>query len=181
MDKERILKDGEAFARRLLEGDSSGHGYDHIERVVYNAKAILKKEKADAFIVLLACLLHDVDDDKLFPESKDLDHARAFLKEEQVEEDVANSILSCIKTVSFKGKETKVPETIEGKIVQDADRLDAIGAIGIARAFAYGGKHDRLLYKENEVYRTDMTFQEYRQGKVRRSPISMRSSSFSRT
>lgn len=162
MDKKQILKAGEDYARHLLEGESSGHGFDHIQRVVVNAKRILMKEKADDFVVILSCLLHDADDYKLFPENGNLENARSFLEWEGLDKDTEETILSCIRTVSFKGKDTVTPETIEGKIVQDADRLDAIGAIGIARAFAYGGSHGRRFYDPQERFRTNMSFEEYK-------------------
>ncbi len=163
--KEKTIKACEDYVRFLLDTDSSGHGYDHIERVVANARKILEKEKADTFVVIMACLLHDVDDYKLFPGHEDLQNAVSFLNGQDIDPGIQENILSCIRTVSFKGKDTKTPDTIEGKVVQDADRLDAIGAIGIARAFAYGGKHDRRLYDRNETYRTDMSFEEYRRNK----------------
>ncbi len=163
--EKKIIAACQDYVRSLLDSDSSGHGYDHVERVVSNARKIMEKEKADSFVVLLACLLHDVDDYKLFPGHENLQNAVSFLNSHGIDPSTQEKILSCIRDVSFKGKDTKTPDTMEGKIVQDADRLDAIGAIGIARAFAYGGKNGRRLYDRNETYRTDMSFAEYQKNK----------------
>ena len=95
-------------------------------------------------IVALAALLHDADDHKLFSTS-DNANARAFLRENQVPSEMADRICEVINAVSFSQNKDRRPETIEAKVVQDADRLDAIGAIGIARTFAYGGEHGRPL------------------------------------
>lgn len=165
MKQEQILEAALAYAKEILKDDFSGHGYDHIERVYRNATEILKEENANPFIVLLSAALHDVDDVKLFPEDKNLEHARSFLKAQDVDRDTSSRVLQIIHEVSFKGKDTKVPETIEGQIVQDADRLDAIGAIGIARAFAFGGNRNRPLYDEKQTIRRDMTEEEYRSHK----------------
>ena len=162
MDNEQILEEALDFAGEILRNDFSGHGYDHIERVYRNALTILREEKADSFLVLLSCALHDVDDIKLFPDDHDFKNARSFLTEHQVGEETIKKVLTIIEEVSFKGKDTKTPASIEGKIVQDADRLDAIGAIGIARAFAFGGSHHRPLYDEKLKIKKEMSEKEYR-------------------
>lgn len=164
MNREHIIEDAKDYARQILGADGSGHGYDHIDRVYRNAEEILKGEEADRFVVLVAALLHDVDDRKLFPENRNLENARSFLQKEGVDIVAANAILQAIETVSFKGKDTITPATIEGKIVQDADRLDAIGAIGIARAFAFGGNRNRKLYDERLAYRENLSAEEYFKG-----------------
>ena len=99
---------------------------------------------ADRFIVALSALLHDADDYKLF-QTENNANARSFLKSANVDRETTDRICEVINSVSFSKNKGKKPETIEGQIVQDADRLDAIGAIGIARTFAFGGKHNRSL------------------------------------
>ena len=105
--------------------------------------------------------MHDVDDRKLFDTSEKLQNARNFLKENCVDDSSIDEICNIIKSVSFKGNESVVPDSIEGKIIQDADRLDAIGAIGVARAFAYGGHKNRPIYVPNENPIDNMTAEEY--------------------
>ncbi len=131
--------------RILFADDFSGHDFFHTERVYKNAMAISQQIPCNKDVVALAALLHDTDDSKLFS-TTDNQNARQIMSELNVSEDVAEQVISIINNISFKGTGGSVPDSIEGKIVQDADRLDAIGAIGIARAFAYGGSHSREMY-----------------------------------
>ncbi len=147
--------------KRLFAGDSSGHDWEHTKRVVRNALRIAQTESCDRFIVILAALLHDADDVKLF-DTRDFQNARKILKQAGAEEPAVGRILEAVRTVSFKGTDTEVPRTIEGRIVQDADRLDALGAVGIARAFAYGGAHGRALYDPEILPQTGMDEAAYR-------------------
>ena len=132
------------YIETLFAGNSGGHGADHTLRVYRNSMAIAEGEICDPSIVALAALLHDADDHKLF-QTENNANARAFLKAQGVPEETAERICEAVNSVSFSRNRGRRPEMIEGKIVQDADRLDAIGAIGIARTFAYGGGHGRSL------------------------------------
>ena len=140
-----IIREATECARKIFEGDSGGHDFDHTLRVYRMALRLADAEGADSEIVALAALLHDVDDRKLSPETcENLGNARKFLHSHGVTAEVAERILRIISQVSFSGG--KVPDTLDGKCVQDADRLDAMGAIGIARTFAYGGSKGRRIY-----------------------------------
>lgn len=150
--------------RVLFAEDFSGHDYWHSERVYHNAMQILRTEQGDRMVVALAALLHDADDVKLF-KSENYENARKIMDKWHIDEVTINQVIEVIKTVSFKGKDTVTPNTMEGKIVQDADRLDAIGAIGIARVFAYGGSRQRAIYDPESIPKEGMTEEEYRQNK----------------
>ena len=128
----------------LFRDNAGGHDAEHTLRVYRNAMRIAESEPAcDRLIVSLAALLHDADDHKLFHTDNN-ENARRFL-EGRVSADQTKRICACINTVSFSRNRENIPDTLEGKIVQDADRLDAMGAIGIARTFAYGGEQGRPL------------------------------------
>lgn len=133
----------------LFEGDASGHDYWHSIRVYRNVCEISLTEKCEWRVVALAALLHDADDAKLF-QTKDYANAKDIMTACNVSEKLQKQVISAISAVSFKRSGTKAPDTIEGKIVQDADRLDAIGAVGIARAFAFGGSRGRKMYEPKE-------------------------------
>ena len=132
------------YARALFAGNADGHDFDHTMRVYRNAMEIAREEDCDRQIVALAALLHDADDPKLFS-TADNANARAFLNSHGADEEMTERILAAVNAVSFSKNRDRKPDTVEGQIVQDADRLDAIGAVGIARTFAYGGGHGRGL------------------------------------
>ena len=133
------------YIEELFRDDFGGHGADHSLRVYRNAMAIADKEPScDRTVVMLAALLHDADDHKLFRTENNA-NARRFLEENGMGKEKADEICRAINSVSFSQNGAKAPDTLEERIVQDADRLDAIGAVGIARTFAYGGEHGRPL------------------------------------
>ena len=139
---DRITQEAMEYVRALFQGNADGHGFDHTLRVWRNAMMIAETEPdCDPRIVSLAALLHDADDHKLFS-TENNGNARRFL-EGRVPPETADRICEAVNAVSFSKNKGKRPDTPEGRIVQDADRLDAVGAIGIARTFAYGGKHGR--------------------------------------
>ncbi len=147
--------------KELFAEDCSGHDYWHSLRVLNNAEKIVKTEKCDEYMVMIAALLHDTDDIKIF-ETTNYENARRIMQECYLTEDTIEHVIDTISEISFKGTETIQPLSIEGKIVQDADRLDAMGAIGIARAFAYGGNHNRSIHIPGCRPSTNMDETEYR-------------------
>lgn len=133
------------YVRALFEGNAGGHDAAHTLRVYHTAMRLADREPGcDREVVALAALLHDADDAKLF-DTEDCANARAFLRANGVPKAREDRICRAISSVSFSKNRGRRPDTPEGKIVQDADRLDAIGAVGIARTFAYGGEHGRPL------------------------------------
>ncbi len=156
-----IFENAFVYLKDIFREDCSGHDYYHSIRVYNNALNIAQKEGGNIFIIKLSALLHDVDDRKLFNTSNKLQNARKFLKDNCVDESSIEEICKIIKSVSFKGTESAIPDSTEGKIVQDADRLDALGAIGIARTFAYGGYKGRPIYEPYEEPIENMTAEEY--------------------
>ncbi len=165
MKKPRIIQKTEQFVRRRLATEGTGHDWWHIARVVRNARLICKSEKADWLVVELAALLHDVGDRKVIQKDED-DHsiAEKFLKGQGADPVVIDRVMHIIKNMSFSKslRQKKSSEPIEFQIVQDADRLDAMGAIGVARAFAYGGRAERLLYDPTENARAFHSTKTYR-------------------
>lgn len=127
----------------IFSGDYSGHDFQHTIRVTENARKLYASEGGDLYIIIISALLHDVDDKKISAVTyENKDNARKLLKMIDSDDDTVSSVMEIISSVSFS--DGKIPLSIEGKIVQDADRLDAIGAIGIARCFAYGGSKKDL-------------------------------------
>lgn len=150
------------YIKEFFSKDSSGHDDTHTIRVYQLATRIAKQEKADILIVQLAALLHDVDDIKLSPQTHSTKkNAVDFMIENKVDTEIIERVCKIIDEVSFVGTDSVVPESMEGKCVQDADRLDAIGAIGIARAFAYGGSRVRKIYDPNVKPVIEINKEEY--------------------
>ena len=158
-----LIENAIKYVKELFQNEYSGHDYFHTIRVYKIAKQIAIKENANIETVMISALLHDVDDIKLSPNtSKNKDNARKFLQDNKVEENIINLICDIISEISYKGIDSKPAKKLEGRIVQDADRLDALGAIGIARAFAYGGNHNRVMYDPDILPCLNMTELEYR-------------------
>ncbi|WP_186577754.1 HD domain-containing protein [Aquibacillus kalidii] len=139
----------EKYVHSLFHDDASGHDYYHMKRVAIAAKRLAEREGADTFIAEAAGWMHDIGDKKLFEDPQAAqDQLDNFLIGLELTNEQISAIKKAMKDVSFsKGN---IPRTLEGKIVQDADRLDAIGAIGIARTFAYGGVKGRPFFTENK-------------------------------
>ena len=160
-----IVELGLEYAKNFFEGEASGHDYFHTYRVFKNTEMLLTNlPEADKEICLLGAILHDVDDDKISPEThENKDNARRFLTENNYPQDRIEFICKIIGDVSFS--EGVTPQSVEGKIVQDADRLDAIGAIGIARTFAYGGNKGREIYNPDIKPNFTRTKEQYKSTK----------------
>lgn len=149
MDKQKVIEEIAKKVRKNLGGESSGHDWWHAYRVWKMTKHIGKKELADMFVVELAALLHDVADWKFFKGNDAIGPriASDWLKRLKVGQEVIDHVREIMKDMSFKGSGIRIKmKTKEGMIVQDADRLDAIGSIGIARAFATGAKFNEIMY-----------------------------------
>ena len=153
------------FVKQKLEGAEAGHDWFHIERVWKLSKKIAKNQKANTEIVELAALLHDIADPKFHDgdETLAIKISLEFLKSIDVEENIINQVLYIIENISFKNR-GQAPEilSIELQIVQDADRLDAIGAIGIARTFNFGGFKNNLMYHPDIQPQLNMSKEEYK-------------------
>jgi uncharacterized protein len=165
--KDLLIKQTEKFVRNELGEDATGHDWYHVDRVRRNALHICKEERfGDPFVIEMASLLHDIPDEKL---NKTVELGRAklesFFKTIPVPDEVKEHIIQIIDSISYKGGRKTKLKTIEAKIVQDADRLDAIGAIGIARAFAYGGKKGQPIFDPAVQVREEISLEEYRNGK----------------
>lgn len=165
MNKKRIIDHTIDFVKKTLVGAEGGHDWFHIERVYKNAKLIAKDENVDQFIIELGALLHDIADAKFHDgdESIGPQKANAFLVSQGVDKQSIVHIENIIRFISYKSsfEGNKKFSSPELRVVQDADRLDAIGAIGIARCFNYGGFKNRPIYNPNIEINTKMTKEEY--------------------
>jgi len=166
MNRTDIIQKTADYIRQEFSDDSSGHDWWHIYRVWKNAITICEHDaqRADSFIVQLAALLHDLDDWK-FNDSGDETplRAKAWLDSLSIDQSITDAVCHIITQISFKGADVENKmDVIEGFIVQDADRLDAIGAIGIARTFAYGGYKNRPMYDPDSLPQLHQTFEEYK-------------------
>ncbi|MGY8908925.1 MAG: HD domain-containing protein [Flavobacteriales bacterium] len=167
MNQEQIIQNTIAFVKKELKDAEGGHDWFHIERVFKNALLISTEEKVDVFVVSLAALLHDIADPKFHNGDENLGPkiATQFLIEQKVPKEIGKHVVKIIKNVSFKNSledDSQKFTSKELEVVQDADRLDAIGAIGIARCFNYGGFKDRALYDPEIIPNLTMTKEEYK-------------------
>lgn len=162
----RILEAASEWVRAKLGQESSGHDWGHIDRVVRTARTIAEAERANAFVCELAALLHDMADEKLNDDPAAAQRElEGWLANSGVSKEDAAHILEIIDTMSFKGGSRPPMRTVEGRVVQDADRLDAIGAVGISRVFAYSGAKGRPIHDPDVAAREAMTEEEYRSGR----------------
>lgn len=162
-----VIRKVEAKVKAIFEGEGTGHDWWHMVRVVNNAKAIGEKEKANLFLIELAALVHDIGDHKFHSEENAQEVlVRKMFEEIGIKKEIVDRVLEIIETVTYKGANviTK-PSSLEGKVVQDADRLDALGAIGIARAFAYGGNRNRMIYDPEDSPTLHDSFDSYKSDK----------------
>jgi uncharacterized protein len=167
MNQQDIIQKTSEYIKQEFSEDSSGHDWWHIYRVWKNALAICDQEKADKFIVELAALLHDLDDWK-FNESDDETprRAKAWMESCNADSQIIAKVCEIIMNISYKGAQVENKmNSLEGFIVQDADRLDAIGAIGIGRAFAYGGYKNRPMYDPEASNQMHASFEDYKNSK----------------
>lgn len=165
MDQEHIIDHTIAFVKITLQNAEGGHDWLHIQRVFHNAKKIAKREEADLFVVSLGALLHDIADSKFHNGDEEVGPkmAREFLQKQEVPQEIIGHVVKIIENISFKGGNVaRSFSSRELDIVQDADRLDAIGAIGIARTFNYGGFKGRPLYDPQIQPNLNMTKEEYK-------------------
>jgi uncharacterized protein len=165
MKAEELVAATALHVEKLFTGEGSGHDWWHIKRVWQNAVLINKTEKANQTVVELAALLHDIADWKFHGGDEEAGPraARTWLESLSAPEQLMEEVCQIIREVSFKGAGVDTtPATLEAQVVQDADRLDAIGAIGVARAFAYGGHKGRELYDPGQEPRLHASFEEYK-------------------
>lgn len=160
-----LIENTVEFVKEKLQGAEAGHDWYHIERVWKLSQKIAATEDANLMVVELAALLHDIADPKFHngDETLALKISRSFLESQEVDEDILEQVLYVIQNISFKNRgEAPTKPSIELQIVQDADRLDAIGAIGIARTFNFGGFKNNLMYDPNLPPQFNMTKEEYK-------------------
>ncbi|RTE55546.1 HD domain-containing protein [Arenibacter aquaticus] len=170
MTNTKIIEETIRFVKETLKGAEGGHDWFHIQRVFNNTLLIAKDEKVDVLVVSLAALLHDIADAKFYDGDETVGPKMAadFLSTLQVEKQLIEHVVQIIENISFKSSldSKKRFSSQELKVVQDADRLDAIGAIGIARAFNYGGYKNRELYNPDIPPNLKMTKEEYKKSKA---------------
>lgn len=167
MEAEEVLARTEAYVRGKMEGEGTGHDWWHVERVRRMALRLAGEEGADPYVTALAALLHDVADHKFHggDETAGPRAAREWLGGLGVDAETTGHVAEIIAGLSYKGAGVPTPmRTPEGRVVQDADRLDAIGAIGIARTFAYGGSRGRALHDPAAAPEAHATFAAYKAG-----------------
>lgn len=159
MNRDEVFTSVENEVRRRLDGQGAGHGFDHVQRVLQSARLIAAEAGGDRFIIELAALLHDVGDAK-FHDGVELSgqFAEEILSELDVDQAVIGAVVQIVDNLSFRKRDSAQPLSLEGQIVQDADRLDALGAIGIVRTIEYGAARSQPFYDpENPQAKTGVT------------------------
>ncbi len=165
MIEEEVISKAIDFVKERLSGAEGGHDWFHTQRVFKTSQSIAKEENVDFLIVSLGALLHDIADSKFHNGDETVGPriAREFLQDLQVKKEIIDHVVLIIENISFKGGNVDQKfKSLELDVIQDADRLDAIGAIGIARCFNYGGFKNRLLYDPSIPPNLNMTKQEYK-------------------
>jgi uncharacterized protein len=165
MNNDEVLQETRDFVYKEASGDGSAHDWWHVVRVVNNAKTIAATEGGDLFTVELGALLHDIADWKFHDGDVTLGPkmARDWLEKQGVDKTVIEKVVEIVAHISFRGGSNEhVMQTLEGEVVQDADRLDSLGAIGIARTFAFGGSRNREMYDPNIPPRKYKDFEDYK-------------------
>ncbi len=163
MDRQEYIQETAMYVRLQFEQDPGGHDWWHINRVWQLSIQIAKREHADLFLVEMAALLHDLDDWKLQNPTTGDRRSEKWMRKLGLSAEEIQSIEKIIEEVSFKGAGVDTtPNSLEAKVVQDADRLDAMGAIGIARTFAYGGHKNRQIYDPNVQPEMHLDFESYK-------------------
>ena len=165
MENENLIQNTITFVKLQLANAEGGHDWFHIERVFKNTLTIAKNEKCDLLVCQLGALLHDIADSKFHNGDEEIgpNTARIFMESEGVSEEITEHVIQIIKNISFKGGNfEKKFNSIELQVVQDADRLDAIGAIGIARCFNYGGFKNRTIYNPEIQPNLSMSKEDYK-------------------
>lgn len=167
MDKLVYIQETAMYVRVQFEQDSGGHDWWHVHRVWQLAVKIARHEKANLFLIEMAALLHDLDDWKLHSPEGTESRSRKWMEKLGIQQKLIEQIEKIISEVSYRGAQVDTtPTSIEAKIVQDADRLDAMGAIGIARTFAYGGNKNRLIYDPQVRPELHIDFESYKNTKA---------------
>ena len=162
--QQKVINEVIQYVKELFSDEGSGHDWWHIFRVWQTAAKIAEVSDVNHYVVQLAALFHDIADWKFHEGDLSAGPKKTYeiLTSMKVEDEIISHVCEIVENISFKGAgEQNGIKTLEGMIVQDADRLDAIGAIGVARAFAYGGSKNRLLHDPNIKSKTHNSFEEY--------------------
>lgn len=161
---DQIIDHAISFVKKQLQGAEAGHDWFHVERVWKLSQKIAAKEGGNLPVIELAALLHDIADPKFHngDEHLALEISEDFLKQENISKEITENVLYIIRNISFKNKKVLDNPSLELQIVQDADRLDAIGAIGIARAFNFGGYKNNVIYDPDIPPQLNMSKEEYK-------------------
>ncbi|MBW6451601.1 MAG: HD domain-containing protein [DPANN group archaeon] len=164
MEQQKIINKTIDFVKETLQDTESGHDWWHTYRVWKLSKHIAKTENADNFIVELGALLHDIADSKFHDKNENIGPKKAeeFLKTLNLDSNIIEQIKNIISNISFRTRNETTFKSVELDIIQDADRLDALGAIGIARAFNFGGHKNNTIYNPYIKPNTNMTKEEYK-------------------